>query len=84
MGGSDALLSIEESIPLVVDMVDANRSKPDLRYVDCFYATLPWGGDLGRNIDGAICRHRGSGKSGRVIAFSGRRTIVCIQINFKI
>jgi hypothetical protein len=25
MGGTDALLSIEESIPLVVDMVEANR-----------------------------------------------------------
>ncbi len=42
MGGSDALLSIEESIPLVVDMVEANRGRPGLRYVDRFNASLPW------------------------------------------
>ena len=42
MGGSNASLSIEESIPLVVDMVEANRGKPGLRYVDRFNATLPW------------------------------------------
>ncbi|MFS2153909.1 MULTISPECIES: SDR family NAD(P)-dependent oxidoreductase [unclassified Rhizobium] len=42
MGGSNAALSIEESIPLVVDMVEANRGKPGLRYVDRFNATLPW------------------------------------------
>lgn len=42
MGGSDALLSIEESIPLVVDMVEANRGKSGLRYVDRFNASLPW------------------------------------------
>lgn len=42
MGGTDALLSIEESIPLVVDMVEANRGKPGLRYVDRFNKPLPW------------------------------------------
>lgn len=42
MGGRDATLSIEESIPLVVDMVEANRGKPGLRYVDRFNRTLPW------------------------------------------
>ena len=42
MGGSDALLSIEESIPLVVDVVEANRGKPGLRYVDRFNEPLPW------------------------------------------
>jgi NAD(P)-dependent dehydrogenase (short-subunit alcohol dehydrogenase family) len=42
MGGSNAALSIEESIPLVVDMVEANRGKPGLRYVDRFNASLPW------------------------------------------
>ena len=42
MGGSDALLSIEESIPFVVDMVEANRGKIGLRYVDRFNASLPW------------------------------------------
>lgn len=42
MGGSDALLSVEESIPLVGDMVEANRGKPGLRYVDRFNRSLPW------------------------------------------
>ncbi|GHD00142.1 short-chain dehydrogenase [Novosphingobium pokkalii] len=42
MGGEDALLSIEESIPHVVDMVEANRGKPGLRFVDRFNRSLPW------------------------------------------
>ena len=42
MGGRDATLSLEESIPLVVDTVEANRGKPGLRYVDRFDKTLPW------------------------------------------
>jgi NAD(P)-dependent dehydrogenase (short-subunit alcohol dehydrogenase family) len=42
MGGTDALLSIEESIPLVVDMIEANRGKPRLRYLDRFNKPLPW------------------------------------------
>ncbi len=42
MGGGDATLSIEESIPLVVDMVEANRGRPGLRYVDRFDQTIPW------------------------------------------
>ena len=42
MGGTDATLSIEESIPHVVDMLEANRGKPVLRYVDRFNRTLPW------------------------------------------
>jgi len=42
MGGTDALLSIEESIPLVVDVVEANRGKPGLRYLDRFNKPLPW------------------------------------------
>lgn len=42
MGGSDALLSIEESIPLVVDLIDANRGRLGLRYVDRFNQELPW------------------------------------------
>jgi NAD(P)-dependent dehydrogenase (short-subunit alcohol dehydrogenase family) len=42
MGGSDAPLSIEESIPLVVGMVEANRGKPGLRYLDRFNKPLPW------------------------------------------
>lgn len=42
MGGDEATLSIEESIPHVVDMVEANRGKPGLRYVDRFNHRLPW------------------------------------------
>lgn len=42
MGGSAATLSIEESIPLVVDMVEANRGRPGLRYLDRFDRPLPW------------------------------------------
>ncbi|MBY9064356.1 SDR family NAD(P)-dependent oxidoreductase [Sphingomonas yunnanensis] len=42
MGGSGASLSIEESIPLVVDMIEANRGTPGLRYVDRFNKRLPW------------------------------------------
>jgi len=42
MGGSDAALSIEESIPLVVDMIEESRGKPGLRYVERFNAPLPW------------------------------------------
>ena len=42
MGGAEASLSIEESIPLVVDMMEANHGKPGLRYVDRFNKSLPW------------------------------------------
>lgn len=42
MGGPEAILSIEESIPLVVDMIEANRGKPGLRYIDRFNHELPW------------------------------------------
>lgn len=42
MGGDEATLSIEESIPHVVDMVEANRGKPGLRYVDRFNQPLRW------------------------------------------
>jgi NAD(P)-dependent dehydrogenase (short-subunit alcohol dehydrogenase family) len=42
MGGDEAILSIEESIPLVVDMIEANRGKPGLRYLDRFNNELPW------------------------------------------
>lgn len=42
MGGEDALLSVEECIPHVVDMVEANRGQPGLRFVDRFNRSLPW------------------------------------------
>jgi len=42
MGGSDAPHTIEETIPLVVDMLEKNQGRPGLRYVDRFDVTLPW------------------------------------------
>lgn len=42
MGGDDAALSVEESIPLVIDMIDANKGKKGLRYLDRFNTSLPW------------------------------------------
>jgi NAD(P)-dependent dehydrogenase (short-subunit alcohol dehydrogenase family) len=42
LGGDDASLSTGESIPLVVDTIDANRGKPGLRYLDRFNKSLPW------------------------------------------
>ena len=42
MGGDEATLSINESIPHVVDMIEANRGKAGLRYVDRFNRTMPW------------------------------------------
>ena len=42
MGGSGATLSIDESIPLVVDMIETNHGNPGLRYVDRFNKQLPW------------------------------------------
>ncbi|MFP3554138.1 hypothetical protein SB861_26030 [Paraburkholderia sp. SIMBA_049] len=42
MGGSDATFSIDERIPLVVDMVEHNRGKAGLRFADRFDQTLPW------------------------------------------
>ena len=42
MGGSDAALSVEESIPRVVDALEANRGRPGLRYIDRFGEPLPW------------------------------------------
>ncbi|MET0365230.1 MAG: SDR family NAD(P)-dependent oxidoreductase [Sphingobium sp.] len=42
MGGEGALYSIEESIPKVVDVVEASRGVPGLRFVDRFGKELPW------------------------------------------
>jgi 5-(hydroxymethyl)furfural/furfural oxidase len=41
LGGDDASLSTGESIPLVVDTIDANRGKPGLRYLNRFNKSLP-------------------------------------------
>jgi NAD(P)-dependent dehydrogenase (short-subunit alcohol dehydrogenase family) len=42
MGGSAALLSVEESIPLVVDSVERSRGKAGLRFIDRNNRTLAW------------------------------------------
>jgi NAD(P)-dependent dehydrogenase (short-subunit alcohol dehydrogenase family) len=42
MGGPDATYTIEECIPLVVDVLEKNRGKPGFRYLDRFDNTLPW------------------------------------------
>jgi hypothetical protein len=42
LGGPDARLSIEESIPNVVRTLDALRGKPGLHYVDYLGRTVAW------------------------------------------
>jgi NAD(P)-dependent dehydrogenase (short-subunit alcohol dehydrogenase family) len=42
MGGPEADLSIEESIPGVVDMVTRETGTPGLRYKDYRGLTIPW------------------------------------------
>jgi NAD(P)-dependent dehydrogenase (short-subunit alcohol dehydrogenase family) len=42
MGGPGATLSIDESIPRVVDTIIAQSGKPGLRYVDYRGQTVPW------------------------------------------
>ena len=41
-GGPDALLSVEESIPLVASLLEANLGTPGLRFVDRFNQTISW------------------------------------------
>jgi len=42
LGGPDALLSIEESIPPLVSTLIATQGKAGLHYVDRFGQTVPW------------------------------------------
>jgi NAD(P)-dependent dehydrogenase (short-subunit alcohol dehydrogenase family) len=42
MGGTTASLSVEESIPFVVDSVERSRGKPGLRFIDRNNRTLAW------------------------------------------
>jgi NAD(P)-dependent dehydrogenase (short-subunit alcohol dehydrogenase family) len=42
MGGPNARLSIEESIPNLVDVIDAQQGKGGLRYLDYLGRTVPW------------------------------------------
>jgi NAD(P)-dependent dehydrogenase (short-subunit alcohol dehydrogenase family) len=42
MGGEEATLSIEESIPSVVKSVEAQAGKAGLRFIDRHAKTVPW------------------------------------------
>lgn len=42
MGGSNATLDVSESIPLVVDMIEANFGVPGLRFTDRYNKSIPW------------------------------------------
>jgi hypothetical protein len=42
MGTSAATLSVEESIPLVVETVERSRGRAGLRFIDRNGRTLPW------------------------------------------
>lgn len=42
LGGPDAMLEISDSIPPLVDTVDAQRGVPGLQYVDRHGRTVPW------------------------------------------
>ena len=42
MGGPEGKLSIEESVPKVVDLLIANQGEPGLRYIDYLGRTIPW------------------------------------------
>ena len=42
LGGPDARLSVEESIPSLADTMDAQAGNPGLRYLDYMGRTVPW------------------------------------------
>lgn len=42
MGGPQASLTIDESIPKLVDTIEAQRGKPGLQYLDYLGRTVPW------------------------------------------
>jgi NAD(P)-dependent dehydrogenase (short-subunit alcohol dehydrogenase family) len=42
LGGPDARLTIEESIPGVIKVIDSLRGQPGLHYVDYLGQTVPW------------------------------------------
>jgi NAD(P)-dependent dehydrogenase (short-subunit alcohol dehydrogenase family) len=42
LGGPDARLTVEESIPKLVDTVDAQRARPGLQYLDYLGRTVAW------------------------------------------
>jgi hypothetical protein len=42
MGGADGRLSIEESVPNLVDVLLAQQGRPGLNYLDYLGQTVPW------------------------------------------
>ncbi|KVW84383.1 SDR family oxidoreductase [Burkholderia cepacia] len=42
LGGPDARLTIEESVPSLVDVLVAKRARPGLEYLDYLGRTVPW------------------------------------------
>ena len=42
LGGPDARLSIEQSIPSLVNVLLSKRERPDLEYLDYLGRTVPW------------------------------------------
>lgn len=42
LGGPDAPFTIEETVPMIVDTLIANRGKPGLRYFDRYGDIVPW------------------------------------------
>ena len=42
LGGPDARLTIEESVPSLVDVLVAKRTRPGLEYLDYLGRTVPW------------------------------------------
>ncbi len=42
LGGPDARLGIDDSIPHVVTTIDGLRGRPGLHYVDYLGRTVPW------------------------------------------
>lgn len=42
LGGQDAPYTIEENVPMIVDVLEAKRSRPGLEYLDFRGETVPW------------------------------------------
>ncbi|BAX62264.1 hypothetical protein BSFP_051310 [Burkholderia stabilis] len=42
LGGPDARLTIDESVPSLVDVLIAKRARPGLEYLDYLGRTVPW------------------------------------------
>jgi NAD(P)-dependent dehydrogenase (short-subunit alcohol dehydrogenase family) len=42
LGGSDAPFTLEESVPILIDLLLAKRTRPGLEYLDRFGKTVPW------------------------------------------